>query len=447
MATQTVEFIAPSGETLTAKLFAAGSDTQVDSASSTEATNRKGTYSVAYTDVAAGTYRLIALNGSSVPLASWWVKLTLTTATFQAYEVPDPATATAQLTSTDIETAVSQVVVVDTPLATSTQAVAIAGQITTAQADLNIITGTNGVLIDDNAITASKYDESTAFPITAADTGSTQIFRTGADSDTGETLSDEIAALQTSVDGIQSGPFVLLDTTVSSVTTATSFVLAGGLATDDYYNGRKVIIVNNDDGTVRFEDEVSDYVGSSKTLTVGSTPSFTVAAGDRVYVLSMTYFDPDTDAVIVGSFNSSALSSLANSEIEVVGVMLPGGVIRLKKGDDYISGQVFFEEKSGENWPDLTGATATLEAVSVDESDPENPAGATIDIAGTVTVATGSSKKVVFNTMTKTVTNIAEGNYDYDFRVVLDNEDNEVRTLRSGAGKLIIDERYVVPDA
>jgi len=85
VATQTVEFRSPPSQTITAKLFAIGSDTQVASVSTTEATNRKGTYSAAYTDVAAGEYELIALVGA-VPVARWFVTLTLTTATFQAYD-------------------------------------------------------------------------------------------------------------------------------------------------------------------------------------------------------------------------------------------------------------------------------------------------------------------------------------------------------------------------
>jgi hypothetical protein len=66
-------------------LFAVGSDTQVDSVSTTEATNRKGTYSAAYTNVPAGEYELIALV-STTPVARWFVTLTLTTATFQVYD-------------------------------------------------------------------------------------------------------------------------------------------------------------------------------------------------------------------------------------------------------------------------------------------------------------------------------------------------------------------------
>lgn len=87
MATQTVEFRAASGATLTAKLFAVGSDTVVQTASAVvEWGNRKGTYSSLFTDVAAGEYELIAFSGA-IPVCRWFVTLTLSTATFQAYEV------------------------------------------------------------------------------------------------------------------------------------------------------------------------------------------------------------------------------------------------------------------------------------------------------------------------------------------------------------------------
>ena len=89
MATQSVEFSAPSGQTVTARLFSAGSDTVVQTASAvTEATNRDGVYTATFTDAAAGLYRLIATNSGGTLLAQWWVDLTLATATFQSYEVP-----------------------------------------------------------------------------------------------------------------------------------------------------------------------------------------------------------------------------------------------------------------------------------------------------------------------------------------------------------------------
>ncbi len=92
MATQTVEFRAATGLTITAKLFSAGSDTEVASVSATEATNRKGTYLAAFTSVAAGEYVLIAFDTTPIPVASWWVTLTNTTATFQVYEKADSLT-------------------------------------------------------------------------------------------------------------------------------------------------------------------------------------------------------------------------------------------------------------------------------------------------------------------------------------------------------------------
>jgi len=68
---------------------------------------------------------------------------------------------------------------------------------TKKMADLNdLAAGAEMDLIDD-AITASKYDESTAFPIAAEDASTTYLARTGADGDTLEVLSDEIAALPT----------------------------------------------------------------------------------------------------------------------------------------------------------------------------------------------------------------------------------------------------------
>jgi len=49
----------------------------------------------------------------------------------------------------------------------------------------------------DDAITSAKFDETTAFPVKSADTGSTQIARTGADGDTLETLSDQVDGTST----------------------------------------------------------------------------------------------------------------------------------------------------------------------------------------------------------------------------------------------------------
>jgi len=84
MATQTVQFTAAAGQTGTCKLFAPGSDVQVASVAITEATNRKGTYTAAFTDVAAGTFQVLILSTGGTKLADWWVELLLATGTYFA---------------------------------------------------------------------------------------------------------------------------------------------------------------------------------------------------------------------------------------------------------------------------------------------------------------------------------------------------------------------------
>jgi hypothetical protein len=87
MATQTVEFLAVYGQTLTAKLYAVGSDTLVQTASAvTEQANRIGVYRATFTDAPAAEYELHVATSGGIPVARWYVTLTLTTATFQAYD-------------------------------------------------------------------------------------------------------------------------------------------------------------------------------------------------------------------------------------------------------------------------------------------------------------------------------------------------------------------------
>lgn len=50
----------------------------------------------------------------------------------------------------------------------------------------------DGVTLANDAITAGKFDEATAFPLKSADAGATAVARTGADGDTLESLSDQV---------------------------------------------------------------------------------------------------------------------------------------------------------------------------------------------------------------------------------------------------------------
>jgi len=83
----------------------------------------------------------------------------------------------------------------------STQTFNVTGNITgNLSGSVGSVTGavgsvTAGVSLADDAITSAKYDESSAFPLASADTGATAVARVGADSDTLETLSDQLDAV------------------------------------------------------------------------------------------------------------------------------------------------------------------------------------------------------------------------------------------------------------
>lgn len=66
-----------------------------------------------------------------------------------------------------------------------------------------------------DAITAAKFDESTAYPLKSADTGATAVARVGADSDTLETLSDQIDGAATAVNLATVAGY--LDTEISAI--------------------------------------------------------------------------------------------------------------------------------------------------------------------------------------------------------------------------------------
>ena len=90
----------------------------------------------------------------------------------------------------------------------------------------------NVTALADDVIKAASFDESTAFPLKAADTGSTQVARVGADGDTLETLSDEIAAVKTDTAAILEDTGTTLDGLIKDVPTVAEFNARTKLAAD-----------------------------------------------------------------------------------------------------------------------------------------------------------------------------------------------------------------------
>lgn len=82
-------------------------------------------------------------------------------------------------------------------------------------------TGTSGVKLADASIGLDTFDNMTAYPLKYPDQESTKVARTGADADTLETLSDEIAAVKSDTADILTDTGTTLDGIVDSIKTTT----------------------------------------------------------------------------------------------------------------------------------------------------------------------------------------------------------------------------------
>jgi hypothetical protein len=69
--------------------------------------------------------------------------------------------------------------------------------------DLSGSLDVNAKTLGNDCITSAKFDESTAYPVKSADTGATALARTGADSDTLETLSDQMDTILADTNELQ----------------------------------------------------------------------------------------------------------------------------------------------------------------------------------------------------------------------------------------------------
>ena len=120
-------------------------------------------------------------------------------------------------------------------------------------------TGTDGVVLANDAITSAKFDESTAYPLESADSGSTQIARVGADGDTLETISDQIDLQATSAAlSTHDGKLDTVDSNVDAILVDTDTTIPGLI------NALNDISVSDVLTTAMTESYASD--GSAPTL-------------------------------------------------------------------------------------------------------------------------------------------------------------------------------------
>lgn len=180
MASTPIEVYYDPGKTLTCNLYPRGSDTaSFTGRSLTEETNRDGVYKCNVTEALSGYYTVHVIENSR------------TRAIYDIYMLDDTATKYAQSVGDALP--YLYMINVITPMANNVSSV----KTKTDQLAFGTANRVNAQVygMQNDVITAAAHDESTAYPLKSADSGSTQIARVGADGDTLETLSDQIDGL------------------------------------------------------------------------------------------------------------------------------------------------------------------------------------------------------------------------------------------------------------
>jgi len=135
-----------------------------------------------------------------------------------------------------------------------------------------IKTDTAAILIDTGIDIPARFDgiEGTTF---ATGTDSLEAIRDRGD-----------AAWTTGAGG--SNPFVLQNTTIATLASQTIFTLTAGSSDNNAYDNMLVVVEDSVTATQKAIGVVSNYVGSTKTITLREDPGvFTMAVGDTIDVL------------------------------------------------------------------------------------------------------------------------------------------------------------------
>lgn len=112
----------------------------------------------------------------------------------------------------------------------------------------------------------------------------------------------------------------LVDTTIATLASQTSFTLTAGSADDDAYNGQAFIFTDASTATQKGVAFCSDYVGSTRTVTLEAAPDFTVATSDLVTVAPAGSSTSSPFAANVTQWNGSAVATSSVAGVPEVDV-------------------------------------------------------------------------------------------------------------------------------
>jgi hypothetical protein len=194
----------------------------------------------------------------------------------------------------------------------------------------------------------------------------------------------------------------LFNTTIAVLNSQTSFTLSAGPSEDDALNGRQLILHDIASANQFSTGIVLDYTGSSKTVTLATAPTFTIAAGDNVSVLALAPLQPAT----AGS-TLTVTSGRANADV----THLNGATANLLKQIAALSTMVTGTVETGA----FTPTTTAFESDDVTEATTSHyvgrnvifTSGALLGQAARITAyqLSGSNGKFTVTTMTEAPAN------------------------------------------
>ena len=85
-----------------------------------------------------------------------------------------------------------------------------------------------------------------------------------------------------------SPPDLLQSTTIATLASQTSFTLTAGSGDNDAYNNQIAVFTDQTTPTQKAVGRITDYVGSTRTVTLEAAPAFTIAIGDTIDIIAVT---------------------------------------------------------------------------------------------------------------------------------------------------------------
>lgn len=156
-------------------------------------------------------------------------------------------------------------------------------------------------------------------------------------------------------------PQLLQSTTIATLASQTSFTLTAGSADNDAYNGAVAVVTDQSTSTQKAVASISDYVGSTLTVTLAADPAiFTMAVGDTIEIIAALGATAADIRAEIDS-NSTQLAAIVADTNELQSDDIPGLIATAQADLDIITGV------DGVNL--LSATQASIDAIEADTNE------------------------------------------------------------------------------